>query len=197
MTGQQAFFDLLFWKDFASNAAATILGLVLGIPFALFLARRGQTLAEASGKRRELQLATNRKGQVLASLGAELVADLQSIEWLSDFFWNIDFKSDLNEHADAFLRRGLLRTDTWQAFSDGGLLRWVDDPLTLDVFSQAYHTLRAINRHIDKLFEATYIGGPNATTFVLAAIKTTLRYALNDSKISIQAAISAAKETGA
>ncbi len=197
MTPQGPFFDLSFWKDFVANGSATVLGLVLGIPFGLFLSRRSQALAEASGKRRDLELAATRRRQVLTSLATELNANLSAIEGLSDFFWNIDFRDNLDDHADAYLRKGLLRTATWEAFSDGGLLRWIEDPRALDTLSQVYHTVRTLNRHIDKLFEVTYVGGPSASIYVLSAIKSTLRKALSDAKAPLEAAISVAKATGA
>ena len=44
------FFDFSFWQNFVSNALATFLGAIFGIPIALLLSRYQEKIAEKERK---------------------------------------------------------------------------------------------------------------------------------------------------
>lgn len=118
------FFDLSFWQDFLSNGLATLLGVIVGIPVALWI----------SGYQ-ERKIERERKEKILISLWEELRYDrLVLNEWKQR-----KDTSDLGEYLCS-----QLRTEAWRAFSDGGELEWVKDPILLNYLAQCYFCLRKV-----------------------------------------------------
>jgi len=73
-------FDIEFWKNFLSNALATFIGIILGIPVALWLNRIQQKSSEASEKRKVEMEATGRKKHVLQLIKEELITNKTLLE---------------------------------------------------------------------------------------------------------------------
>ncbi|MBW1796037.1 MAG: hypothetical protein JRJ38_16715 [Deltaproteobacteria bacterium] len=91
------FFDTAFWKDFASNVLATLLGVAVGIPVALWIDRfvsRRRESKEIAERRNAL---TQRKNQFLQMLHEALRKNLALVEQMerelrpeSVIFYNVD-----------------------------------------------------------------------------------------------------------
>lgn len=126
--------DSQFREGALSNFLATIVGVVAGIPIAIWLARQQQVeqeKAEAVAKQREKQ---QRQRKILSLIVSELELN-QGI--LSDRV------NRICEKRTAINVPGV-KNDLWSAFSDGGELEWLDDVQLLDVLSQAYYHIRWI-----------------------------------------------------
>lgn len=75
-------FDLFFWKDFASNGLATLLGALIGIPIALGLDRYLAARRKAEERQQEHILTLERKLQFIESLEAAQKAFASFEDWL-------------------------------------------------------------------------------------------------------------------
>jgi len=146
-------FDIEFWKNFLSNTLATFVGVIIGIPTALWINRIQQKSAEADKKRTLATEAKAREAKILQLIKDEMI-------------WNKDLLNRVHESKrDVFFfeRREYelsyqLKIELWSTFSDGGELQWIQDINVLHIMAQAYDTLRVVVRA-----ENTY------TTFVLNA----------------------------
>lgn len=134
-------FDLSFWKDFLSNAFATFLGVLVGIPVALWVSKYQERQEEIERKRKILRLL---KHELLMNFGA-----LSHWKKRAESIYNA---SELHV---------FLKTEYWKAFSDGGELQWIKDPTLLSKIAEAYNFIRmvteAANQYIN-LQQTTYVG---------------------------------------
>ena len=124
------FFDITFLQ----SIIATGIGVILGIPAALWV---NSLIDKAS----ELE----RKRKVLTVLKNELFADKLIIDEAG--------KYQVNE---GFILPLLLRTETWKAFSDGGDLQWIKDPELLGTLSETYHEISSLARLSNERFDIAY-----------------------------------------
>lgn len=112
-------------RAFIGALLATLIGVIAGLPLALWIARHQQK-AEESARVKE---AISRKGFVLNVLRHELDEDLKAL-----------LGRDQALHEPGPYNFGPeLRTSTWEALSAGGELAWIDDPELLDSFARTYH----------------------------------------------------------
>ena len=104
------FFDTSFWQNFVSNTLATIVGaVILGIPIALWL-----------NKHQEKSSEKERKKKILSLLREELLINLTQLSG-----WE---KND-NKRIEVNIIGPFLRNESWKAFSDGGELQWIKNPI--------------------------------------------------------------------
>jgi hypothetical protein len=113
------FFDFSFCQDFASNALATFLGAIVGIPIALWLSRYQEKAVERE-----------RKSKILHLLREELRENLSILSG-----WE---KADYRKkNRDIHSIGPVLKDESWKAFSDGGDLEWIKDPTLLSNLADA------------------------------------------------------------
>lgn len=116
-------FDKAYRDSFLGNWAATVIGVVVGIPIALEL-NRHEIAAEARRAAEAKLLEENqRRSKILGLLRAELVQDRDQLKSC--------------QPAGAASKRTVLlpglKDELWHAFSDGGELQWLQDPDLIDV----------------------------------------------------------------
>lgn len=119
----------LFFDAFYANFLSTVAGIFFSVPVSLWLAQREASDFEASARRREDAAAARRKRTILRLLRAEIQLNLDNMVERAP-----TPGIGPREHIIPFLRRSV-----WDALSDGGELRWVDDPELLGSLSNAYH----------------------------------------------------------
>jgi hypothetical protein len=112
-------------QAFAAALLATLFGVIAGLPVALWIARQQQRAEEVA---RTIETA-QRRALVLGVMRKELAEDLELLA-----------SRDLDLHEPGPYNFGPeLRNSTWEAFSAGGELAWIDDPELLDAFGRTYH----------------------------------------------------------
>ena len=124
------FFDISFWKDFSSNALSTFIGILIGIPVALWISSH-QNKAEEK----------ERKKKILRLLQHELLMNFGKLSR-----WD----KDDNKIIVASGLLIFLKVEYWKAFSDGGELQWIKDPILLSEIAEAYNFIRMISDTANK-----------------------------------------------
>lgn len=119
-----------FWFNTLSNFIATLAGIVIGLPFALWLDR----VARARNQAEKLAETKTRAHKILTLLDSELQKNQQ---YLSQF------------HEDLTNNFFPIRMESWKAFSDGGEIQWIDDPDLLSQLSDSYAQLK----RFDQIFQ--------------------------------------------
>jgi hypothetical protein len=151
-------FDLSFWLNSLSNLIATIVGIAIGLPFALWIDRivrkRDETERAKEARQRALK--------ILTLLKLELESNLESID---------HFNKDLaNFHYP-------VATESWHAFSDGGELQWINDPEVVFGLSSVYSQINDYRFLLEKYFDAFFFPGSmgnlnNKETLLRSVIKS-------------------------
>ena len=93
-----------FIQDFISSGLSTLLGAIVGVPIAIWIATH-----------QEGQTAKRKNQKIITVLRRELIDNL---EILSDFE---------NSLAGDGIATVVVRDETWKAFSDAGELHWIKD----------------------------------------------------------------------
>lgn len=124
------FFDFSFWQNFGSNLLATLIGVVIGIPIALLINRWGESIAERE-----------KKGKILRLLSTELNENRRVV-----FEW----KEAGSDDESMTTIGALMGDEVWNAFSDGGELQWIKDPLLLGDLAFTYAEIRRLKYLSDK-----------------------------------------------
>ncbi|HXV81316.1 MAG TPA: hypothetical protein VEG60_15670 [Candidatus Binatia bacterium] len=140
--------DPLYRDSFLGNWAATVIGVIFGVPIALELNRRqvaAKKLRAEAEKRRE---ESKRRKRILGLLHKEISYN----------------KKELTKRAETTPGERLilmpgLKDGLWRAFSAGGELRWVRDPDLLDSVSNAYYYVKALIYLENQFFEAAHFPG--------------------------------------
>ncbi len=130
------FFDFSFWQSFVSNLGATIIGVGLGIPVALLINR---WVEDRTGK--------ERRKKILKVILDELKENFVYLEmWKSEQF--------ITKKVPELYT--FLYTESWDAFSNGGELEWINDPLLLNTLATCYNKINAVkynaNKYLDFVF---------------------------------------------
>ncbi len=131
------FFDTSFWQNFVSNALATFVGAVVGIPIALWLNRHQEKSSEKE-----------RKEKILRLLQEELTINLGH---LSE--WN----KTRHKERYANIIGPFLRDESWMGFSDGGELEWIKDPALLSELANAYSYIRLLQQLTERYFNLVHL----------------------------------------
>ncbi len=113
-----------YTQNFSTIWLATFLGVVMGVPLALWVNGYQSMLSEKEHKRKILQVLQN-----------ELSANQEALyRWLND-------------------KRGLqtltylpvmLSSESWTSFINSGELQWIKDPNLLGWLSSAYHSVKSV-----------------------------------------------------
>jgi hypothetical protein len=125
------FFNLPFWQSFVSNLLATIIGAGLGVFGALLLNR----YVENRNKK-------ERKKKILGVLLDETKENINILD-----IWEKtgkDFNKPKTTREPVIYLYTFLYTESWDAFSNGGELEWIDDPLTLNILAANYNHINAV-----------------------------------------------------
>jgi hypothetical protein len=137
---EMIFFDVAFWQAFVSNLFSTIIGVILGIPAALYL---NGFLERANEKE-------NRK-RILLLIWVELNGILVQLE---------KWKSSPKTYEDIVSLNLSITTETWKTLSDGGELQWIKDPGLLlklaDIYSSLYQVSFLTDKYIILTLKPSY-----------------------------------------
>jgi hypothetical protein len=123
-----------FIQNFLSNLFATLIALIIGIPIALWLERKRAAKERSSKKEEE----SRRTQKILQLIGTELQEDRAAVSQL---------------HANPIHFHQPIKTELWDAFSDGGELQFINDPDLLASLSSAYSAIRHAKFLYDKYFD--------------------------------------------
>jgi hypothetical protein len=172
---------------FMSSLAATVIGLAAGIPVGLEINRRQAAVEELRSAVQRESEAREHRDRILSLIGKELGYN------------ELIITGGTEENAGAKKRSvslPMLKQDVWEAFSDGGELRWVSDPNLLDEIANAYYHIRGIAFLEEKFFEAAHFPGlrtSNIASVILGYLEKTDQPAL----YAIRAARSAIEQARA
>ena len=125
-----------FWDAAIGNWLATMLGVIVGVPVALSIERW-------SASRRQKQLASEsrrRSMNVLLLIKDELQHNLQAL-------------TNRKTVSSSFVTQRL-KDDLWQALSDSGEIKWIDDPALLSGIATAYHFVAIVRDIEEKAYAA-------------------------------------------
>ncbi len=113
--------------------------------------RRGRSLIRARVTagiwlNRLIQRSTGRKkkDKILSGLREELKTEKKKLD---------DFFKEINKPDRPKFPLYLIRTETWNAFSDGGELEWIDKPELLDKLAETYFSIRNVNFLSERIFD--------------------------------------------
>ena len=162
------FFDFSFWKDFVSNAFSTFLGALVGIPIALGI----------SGYQNKQQ-ESERKHKILRILMQELMMNFgQLTRWDKS-------KNPLSITSELCV---FLKTEYWKAFSDGGELQWIKDPVLLTDIAEAYNFIRMMKELSERYLDLQQSSHHTAAKEPLAHIWKLLVKGIELTKLEISKA---------
>jgi len=130
-----------FRDSFLGNLLATIIGVIAGIPIALWVSRLQQNEQEKIEKGFKEQEEAEHTIKILSLVGKELEYNLNQLK---------KQEQGLSEYGERFLPIDGQKDELWNAFSDGGELQWIKDLHLLDVISMAYYDIRRVI-HLEKL----------------------------------------------
>lgn len=138
-------FDQSFCSDFLSNLLATVVGIFFGLPAALWLDRKARSRSERERKRE----ARERVTKIITVLRSELQATDRAIGTINIELVNNYFP---------------VTFESWNAFSDGGELQWLNDPDLLGTLSNTYASIREYDFLFRQYARATFfpssVGSP-------------------------------------
>lgn len=131
-------FGEVFLPDFISNTLATFLGVIMGIPVALWLS--------SYQKRRTT---VEKKYKILNLLKVELELNRSEL---------VAWKSRESGDLEAGTLGVKLSDESWRAFSEGGELEWIKDPSLLFALSNVYYEIGVIKNLSEKYYNVSIIG---------------------------------------
>jgi hypothetical protein len=126
-----------FFNDYLSNLLATLVGVVLGIPAAIWLSTY-----------QERETEKERKAKILRLLSEELHVNLVQLSG-----WKESGRKDIESVAIG----GFLTNESWRAFADGGELEWIKEPELLRKLSWAYSTVQSVKYVLEKHYSLSYV----------------------------------------
>ncbi|MBI5476255.1 MAG: hypothetical protein HY964_05905 [Ignavibacteriales bacterium] len=127
-----------FWSDFLS----TVLGVALALVGAIKLEKYAQSRQE------KLRFAEKEKRSklILNLIKNELDYNLTALVKIDD---------------NIFSTYNYLRIESWKSFSDGGEIKWIDDPELLNIISTAYSNLIQFILLYEKFFNMKFFPTSN------------------------------------
>ena len=138
--------DSEFLDNSMGNWFATMTGVIVGIPIALWLSRRQQKEQEKKEQEAQEREASARKARILALLKEELEYNRDQLlagEVENDRAVLVDGERQVLVHG--------LKDELWNAFSDGGELQWIRDLQLIYAISSAYHHIRRAT-YLEKIY---------------------------------------------
>jgi hypothetical protein len=145
--------DSSFESAFLSNFLSTVAGVAVGVPVAIWLAFRESTAQAAAAAKQATETARNRRRQVLTAIETELKENKNTLAERRS--------SGPREFAIPFLQ-----DEVWTAMSDGGELRWIEDPALIRQIARSYLYVKTIDHLERKVFDLMH------TPSVGIAVKT-------------------------
>jgi hypothetical protein len=141
--------DSEFLDNSMGNWFATMTGVIVGIPIALWLSRRQQKEQEKKEQEAREREALVRKTKILRLVKTELEHNRDQL---------LASKEEGVTQRVVFVNG--LKDELWSAFSDGGELQWIRDLQLLYVISFAYHYIRRVI-YLEKIYmEVKHFPGP-------------------------------------
>ncbi len=132
-------FDIEFWRNFLSNTLATLVGVGIGIPIALWINRRQQKFVESMENIKTENEISVRKKKIVQLVYNELKDNKQLLLQLYETRRAVLlFEEREYEH---FYQ---LRVEHWNALSDGGELEWIHDLELLHAMALAYGSIKVV-----------------------------------------------------
>ena len=130
------FFDYTYYQDFFSNGISTLVGVIIGIPVALYVNRLQESATEKE-----------RKKKILTLLSKELGSNQEILkQW---HFSNEDLTTGNIAVEDLSI---FLGDEVWRAFSDGGELQWIKDPDILRRLAYTYFLIETMKKRSERFF---------------------------------------------
>jgi hypothetical protein len=178
-----SFYDVDFWKNAVSNFIATFLGLVFGIPIALWVNDIQQESTNEIEKHKLQYESIQRKKIILDSLRTELNAAYElfrdypgypltnaSFDWL---YWIATAPS----------------LEVWRSFSSGGELQWIEDVNLLKHLAWAYYGIQQIKDVGQLLIETAYVhprrGGKVIAKYIHKQFERNVADSVRDIKLAL------------
>jgi hypothetical protein len=137
--------------NFLGDALATIIGVIIGIPIALWLGRKQQKDQEERERQAEQRESAERKAKILKLIKRELEHNREHIV-------ESEKRNGRKEEKEPPIRG--FKDELWRAFSDGGELEWITDLDLLHFVSQAYHYIRVASELEGLYLQYHYYPGP-------------------------------------
>jgi hypothetical protein len=160
-----SFFDISFWQGFVGNLFATIIGVALGIPIALWI---------------NVQVENNTEEEKKKKIIFVLWQDIYHIET------NIQRWTGEYRDVDEILRLAASMSDeSWRAFSDGGELQWIKNPWTLIEVAGTYAKINHARYLAYRLFEMAVVNS-NRSDSAVRNLLATLNASVKDSLKTIE-----------
>lgn len=155
-----------FLQDFGANWLATFLGLMMGIPLALWLSNYQEKSTEKE-----------KKYKILASLKDELSYSVHELGRMLD---------DQVLKRESGVLSSLLRNELWRAYSDGGELQWIKDVDLLAQIADSYYCIRAIMDLSDRYYDSVQYATEEASPARIGEVFQTLKLAVDVGLRSIE-----------
>ncbi|MBI4674836.1 MAG: hypothetical protein HY741_24605 [Chloroflexi bacterium] len=156
-------------NEFWDNLVATVIGLIIGISIPVFLERTARKSDESIQRLKTLRLVQNEIIHNHAAVDFILAADgVTSQEMLQHRF----------------------TSEVWDALSDGGELRWINDNHLLRCISNAYSRTKPLAHLQDRYIDSRIVNDVPRFDAYLRALRESIR----DSNPFIDAALDAVNE---
>lgn len=141
-------------NEFWDNLVATIIGLIIGISIPVFLQRTGYSVEQNIQRLKTLHLVQNEIAHNHAALHFILAADGISPQ-------------ETLEHR--------FTSEIWDALSDGGELRWINDDQLLRSISEAYVRTKPLAHLQDRYIDALIVNDVVRFGAYLTALRARMR----------------------
>jgi hypothetical protein len=158
------------FSQFVSDLLATIIGAGLALYGALWLDRKTNARNEEAGVIDTIR----RANRVLTLISGELKSNLLALEQIDD-------------NVTSTYRQ--VKVESWQALSDGGELRPIDDPQLLAVVSNAYADIRHFVLLYQKFFDMKFYRGDNIDPALVDVLRSYTMGAKEQARLSVYKAI--------
>lgn len=177
--------EIQYWDGAVGNWLATLLGIVTGVPVALFLERR-RVASETSWKQREVQRV---RRDMLTLLQGELADAAMRLKKRVELKDAVPFDP--------------MKMSIWDVMRDSGNLTHISEPELLSSIADAYRIISVIADREKRIMQATYgvtVTFPDGETAGTKLLRETSDFYLPASQsieralISISAALSASCE---
>ncbi len=127
---QFLFLSCVWWSDFSSNLFATLIGVGIGIPIALYINRKQINIQQ------DLENKIQRKEQAERAVK---IVDLLESELQVNLFQLGANKSPSESGMSRVIFVSGFKDELWKVFSEGGEIEWIKDIEILDSLATSYH----------------------------------------------------------
>jgi hypothetical protein len=175
--------DAGFEQSFLANFLATLAGVAVGVPVAIWLTLHDANEQRKLADQQERDRASGRRQDVLTAVRHELDENKVAL-------------AERRKTGKRELIVPFLQDEVWAAMSDGGELRWITDAALLRQMARSYHFIRTAIFLETQVFEVRFYaglriaGGPSHTDIIdiLDRLDPTVLAAINEGIAAIDAA---------